>query len=177
MNTINRVLVLSMFITITHTVTAASISNSGVSGAFAKNATRVSATLGAGSAFNDDYLILGVGAGYYVAKGLELGIDAQHWFSGDPAITKISPRITYVFTQLDVIKPYLGAFYRRTFYGDYNGRSIDDENSYGYRVGAYFNTNSRVYIGGGIVYEKYADCHALNDCSSTYPEITIAISF
>lgn len=176
----NKMAVLVMFFGLNHVVAAASIGTGGVatsSSAFAKNSTSVGIVVGSGSAFNDDYLILGLGVNYYLVKGLEIGIDAQHWFSGDPSITKVSPKITYVFTQADVIKPYLGVFYRRTFYGDYNGRSIDDDNSYGYRAGAYFSTNNRVYIGAGIVYEEYMDCNPTYDCSTTYPELTISVSF
>lgn len=160
-----------------HTATAASVGTGGLSTAFSKDSTSIGVVVGSGSAFNDDYLILGVGAGYYLAKGLEIGIDAQHWFFGDPSITKISPKLTYVFTQPKTIKPYLGAFYRRTFYGDYNGRSIDDENSYGYRAGAYLSTKNNIHIGGGIVYEKYMDCNPLFDCSTTYPEMIITVGF
>ena len=156
---------------------AASVGTGGVGTAFSKDSVSLGLILGSGSAFNDNYLILGAGVGYYIVKGLEIGVDLQYWASGDPSITKLSPQIRYVFTQPDVIKPYIGAFYRRTFYGDYKGISIDDLNSYGTRAGAYFSTNNRVYIGGGVVYEKYQDCAQLVDCSSTYPEILFQVSF
>ena len=84
-------------------MTAASVGTGGVSTAFSANSTAVGVVLGSGSAFNDDYLILGVGVGYYVVDGLELGIDLHHCFSGDPSITKLSPQIRYVFTQPIVI--------------------------------------------------------------------------
>lgn len=174
---INKLAVLFIFLGAGNIASAASVGTGGVSTAFSKNSTSVGVVVGSGSAFNDNYIILGVGAGYYVVRGLELGIDVQHWFSGDPSITKVSPKITYVFTQPKVVKPYLGAFFRRTFYGDYKGISIDDENSYGYRAGAYFTTDNRVFIGGGIVYEEYIDCSALYDCSTTYPEIIFTVSF
>ena len=96
----------------------------------------------------------------------------QRWFSGDPGITKVSPQIRYVFAQPKTIKPYVGAFYRRTFVDN-----LDDVNSYGYRVGAYFSSNRGVYIGGGIVYEQYQDCSRFIDCSTTYPEILFSVSF
>ncbi|MBE9568647.1 MAG: hypothetical protein IMF14_08110 [Proteobacteria bacterium] len=156
---------------------AASVGTGGVSTAFSSGSTSLGVIVGSGSAFNDDYLILGVGVGYYVIKGLEIGIDAQYWAFGDPSITQLSPQIRYVFTQPKVIKPYVGAFYRRTYYGDFKGFSIDDQDSYGYRAGAYFSTNNRVYIGGGIVYEQYQDCSQLVDCSNTYPEILFQVSF
>ena len=154
------------------TLHAASVGTAGVSTAFSKGSTSVGVVLGSGSSFNDDYIILGVGVGYYVLPGLEIGIDMQHWFSGDPAITKLSPQVRYVFTQAKVIKPYLGAFYRRTFIED-----LDDADSYGYRAGAYFSTNNQVYIGGGVVYEEYTDCSRFVDCSTTYPEILFTVSF
>jgi hypothetical protein len=112
-----------------------------------------------------------------VTKGLELGIDLQRWISGEPTITKVSPQIRYVFTQPKNIRPYVGAFYRRTYFGDYNGIELDDQDSIGYRVGAYFSTNNRVYIGGGVVYEEFKNCSELTDCSTTNPELLFTVSF
>lgn len=174
---INKLAVLLIFTGAWNIATAASVGTGGISTAFSKDSTTVGVVVGSGSAFNDDYIILGVGLGYYVAKGLEVGIDIQHWFSGDPSITKVSPQIRYVFTQVKVIKPYLGAFYRRTYFGDLNGFDLDDQDSFGYRVGAYFTSNERVYIGGGMVYEEYKDCSAFVDCSTSYPEILFTVSF
>ena len=175
---IKEIAVLLIFLSLSTITSATSVGTGGISTAFSKNSTSVGVVLGSGSAFNDNYLILGVGVGYYVVRGLELGIDVQHWFSGDPSITKVSPKITYVFTQPKVIKPYVGAFYRRTYFGDFdNGASLDDQDSFGYRAGAYFSTNNRLYIGGGIVYEEYKDCDPSYDCSTTYPEILFMVSF
>lgn len=174
---INRLAILLILLAVNHTVFAASAGTGGVSTAFSKGSTSVGVVLGSGTAFNDNYTILGLGIGYYVTQGLEIGIDLQRWVSGEPSILKVSPQIRYVFTQPEVIKPYIGAFYRRTYYGDYNGISLDDQDSFGYRAGAYFSTNNRVYIGAGVVYEDYKDCDAATDCSSTYPEILFAVSF
>jgi len=156
---------------------AANIGSGGVSTAFSKNSTSLGVVIGSGSAFNDNYMILGLGVGYYVTKGLELGVDLQHWISGEPTITKLSPQIRYVFTQPQVVKPYVGAFYRRTYYGDYKGIDLDDQDSFGYRAGAYFSTNNRVYIGGGVVYEEFKNCSIFTECSTTYPEILFTVSF
>lgn len=113
-----------------------SIGNNGVGAAFSKGASSFGVVVGSGSAFDENYFILGAGLGYYVAQGLELGVDAQYWFSAEPEITKVTPKITYVFSPLGSINPYVGAFYRRTFYGDgdINGQSVEDLNSYGYRL-------------------------------------------
>ena len=156
------------------TAQAATVGTGGIGTAFSKGSTTLGIVAGSGSAFNDNYVILGVGVGYYVARGLELGIDAQYWFSGDPAISKISPQIRYVFTQPRVVKPYIGAFYRRTFV---DSDIFEDYSSYGGRAGAYFSTSGRVYIGGGLVYEEYTDCNRFVDCSNTYPEILFQVSF
>ena len=174
---INKIAVLLILLGLSNIASAASAGTGGISTAFSKNSTSVGVILGSGSAFNDNYLILGVSAGYYVFRGLEIGLGVQHWFSGDPSITKVSPQIKYVFTQPKVIKPYVGAFYRRTYFGDFNGIDIDDQDSFGYRAGAYFTTNNRVYIGGGIVYEEYKDCDPSFECSTTYPEILFTVSF
>ncbi len=170
-------MILLMLLGLSNAAVTASVGTGGVGTAFSKNSTSVGVVLGSGSAFDDNYVILGLSVGYYVVNGLELGIDLQHWFSGEPSITKVSPQIRYVFTQPKVVKPYLGAFYRRTYYGSYRGIDLDDQDSYGYRAGAYFSTDNRVYIGGGVVYEQYKDCAEFTDCSSTYPEILFTVSF
>ncbi|MCF6211461.1 MAG: hypothetical protein L3K24_12520 [Gammaproteobacteria bacterium] len=151
---------------------AANAAAGGANTAFSKGATNIGIMAGTGSSFDGNYTILGIGVGYYIMQGLELGIDAQHWFSSRSSITKISPQIRYVFTQPKVVKPYLGAFYRRTFVD--SDVSVD-MNSYGYRAGAYTSMRNKTYIGGGIVYEQYSDCQI--DCSSTYPEILFSIRF
>jgi len=153
-------------------VEAASAGTSGVGTAFSRGATSLGVVAGSGTAFNDNYIILGVGIGYYVMNGLELGIDVQHWFSGDPAITKVSPQVKYVFTQAGQIKPYVGTFYRKTYI-----ENLDNQDSYGYRAGAYFSGSKGVYVGGGIVYEQYTNCSQFIDCSNTYPEVLISVNF
>jgi len=140
---------------------------------FRQGAQSVSVIVGAGSAFRDDYIILGVGYGYYVLKGLELGIDAQFWLSGDPSITKLSPQIRYVFTQPETVKPYVGAFYRRTYID-----GLDDLDSIGYRAGLNFMGRGNFFFGAGVVYENYQDCSetVFTSCSDTYPEILFSFS-
>jgi len=174
---LKRLAVLIILTGISHSALAASAGSGGLGSVFSKGSTSVGIAVGSGSAFNDDYTILGLGVGYYVTEGLELGIDFQRWFSGDPTITKVSPQIRYVFTQAKTLKPYVGAFYRRTSYGDFNGIDLDDQDSFGYRAGAYFSTNNTVSIGAGVVYEEFKDCPRFTDCSTTSPEILFTISF
>ncbi|VAW55681.1 hypothetical protein MNBD_GAMMA05-2234 [hydrothermal vent metagenome] len=171
-NSKKTIILLILLFVFSATVSAASIGTGGLSTAFSKGNVNLGIVAGTGEAFRENYIILGVGAGYYVLNGLELGVDVQHWFSGNPAITKVSPQIKYVFTQAKSIKPYVGVFYRTTFIEDLN-----NENSFGYRLGAFFSGSNGVYIGGGIVYEEYENCSRFVDCSNTYPEIIISVSF
>jgi hypothetical protein len=174
---IQKVAVLIILAVTSNNTLAATAGTGGIGTTFSKGSTSVGVVVGSGSAFDDNYTILGVGFGYYVTDGLELGIDLQRWISGDPTITKISPQIRYVFTQTQTIKPYIGAFYRRTSFDDYKGIELDDQDSFGYRAGAYFSTNNRVYIGAGVVYEEYTDCSRFTDCSDTSPELLFTVSF
>lgn len=151
----------------------ATISTPAAAGPFSQGSQTVSVIAGSGRAFNDDYLILGLGYGYYVLDGLELGIDAQFWLSGDPSINKLSPRVTYVFTQPDRVKPYIGGFYRRTYID-----GLDDLDSLGYRAGLNFMGQRNFFFGLGFVYEEYRSCTetVYRDCSDTYPEILFSFS-
>lgn len=151
---------------------AASIGTGGISTAFSRGTTSLAVTAGTGNSFNDNYFVLGLGVGYYVAQGLELGIDAQYWMSGSPTILKISPQIRYVFTQPKVVKPYLGAFYRSSFI---DSDTFDDMSSWGARAGVYFNAQGNSHVGLGLVYESYNDCRY--DCTNTYPEVLFSVAF
>ena len=141
---------------------------------FAAGSMRASVLVGNGYAFNESYLVVGVGIGYYFAKGLELGLDGEFWSGGTPGITKISPALRYVFPTNSAIRPYLGAFYRRTLIDNY-----DDLDSVGGRAGIYFMSARGSYFGAGAVYEKYLSCDTTvyHSCSDTYPEIIFAIAF
>ncbi len=175
LNVMNRIVVLLFLLTLSAyslAAKAASVGTNGINTAFSKGSTTLGLAAGSGSQGNENYFILGVGVGYYLLEGLEIGIDIQHWFSGSPSISKISPQVRYIFTQQKQLKPYIGVFARRTYI-----ENQEDNNSFGYRAGAYFSANNGVYMGGGIVYEEYTDCARFIECSNTYPEIIITISF
>jgi hypothetical protein len=141
---------------------------------FAGGSMRASILIGNGYAFDDSYLIIGAGFGYFAAKGLELGLDGEVWTGGTRGITKISPGLKYVVPTNSTVRPYLGAFYRRTTIESY-----DDLNSYGGRAGVYFVSGRGSYFGAGAVYEKYLSCNeaVFVSCTDTYPEIIFAIAF
>ena len=72
------------------------------------------------------------------------------------------------------LRPYVGAFYRRTLIENH-----DDLNSTGGRAGLYLVSGQGSYFGAGMVYEKYLSCDqaVYSSCSDTYPEIIFAIAF
>jgi hypothetical protein len=131
-------------------------------------------TAGWGSAFNEDYLILGAGVSYFVLDGLSLGINLEAWRGANPTLTKLTPSVQYVFYQVRTVKPYVGAFYRRTYISD-----LADLDSYGARAGAYLQLGRNAYLGLGGVYEKYKDCResTYRSCDSTYPEASLTFAF
>jgi hypothetical protein len=143
-------------------------------GPFSRGAIRLTLLLGTGSSATDTYFILGAGVGYFLLDGLELGLDYEAWLGGDPVMHRLSPELRYVFHMVPVIKPYIGTFYRHTFVADY-----DDLDYIGGRAGIFYvPKQSRVYIGGGAVYERLLDCksNSLVDCDTVYPEIAIGVT-
>jgi hypothetical protein len=144
-------------------------------GPFRQAAVRLSLLLGSGESSTDTYFILGAGAGYYVLNGLELGADYEAWLGGSPTLQRLSPEARYVLWFVPTIKPYLGFFYRHTFVSGYDGL-----NSLGGRAGVYYAPErSRMYLGGGVAYERYLACtdSVLGDCDELYPELAFGVSF
>ena len=116
----------------------------------------------------------GLGLGYFVANGLGLGLDGEAWVGSSPQVYKLTPGIRYVYSGFERIWPYVGGFYRRTFY-----EGLDDLNTYGGRYGAYMALSGNAYVGAGGVYEILAGCDekVYDSCTTSYPEITFSLSF
>jgi hypothetical protein len=142
--------------------------------AFSSGTKRLSVVVGNGYAFDKSYVLIGVGAGYFIANGLDLGLDFEYWTGASPSITKVSPRLDYVFNMGGALRPYAGVFYRRTMI-----EGLDDLDSIGGRAGLYLMSGKGVYVGAGVVYEEYLSCDTAiySSCNSTYPEIVVAFSF
>jgi hypothetical protein len=142
-------------------------------GGFDAGAKRFSLQIGAGSAFGQSYTVFGVGFDYAVIDGLFLGLDASVWSGADPRIYKFSPQASYVFNRGGELKPYGGVFYRNT--------AIDgqaDLDSAGFRAGAYVSQGSGYHLSVGYVYERYLSCEesVYNDCTDSYPELSLSFS-
>jgi hypothetical protein len=141
---------------------------------FTRGSARLSIFLGGGTAFNQDYTIFGLGAGYYVADGVEVGLDVETWTGNTPHIEQVSPQVRYVFDMEGSFKPYAGAFYRRTHIESYR-----DTDSVGARAGVFFLAGKNAYIGGGLVLDNHLNCDrtVYAHCTETYPELLVAIVF
>ena len=138
---------------------------------FSQGRRRVTGTVGWGSAFGNDYLLVGLGLGFFVRNGLDVGVDFEGWFLGEPTMYKISPRADYVMWRSPRLKPYVGAFYRWNFISDF-----DDENSMGGRAGAFYKGTRGGMAGAGVVYERYLS-DRFEDRDIIYPEVFVAVSF
>ena len=153
---------------------AAPLSAQTVATGFAKGRTHFVFTAGTGYAFDETYVVVGLGAQYYVVDGLNLGLHWEYWTGSDPKMSKLTPSMTYVFHKMNPVKPYVGAFYRRTYL-----ERLEDLDSFGARAGVYLQAGRNSYIGAGLVYESYVDCETATyrECDSTYGEISFTIAF
>ena len=139
-------------------------------GPFARGRTRFGLMAGWGQSGGDDYFLLGLGVGYYLANGVDLGVDGEAWIGSEPGIYKISPGIRYVAYQVPRFKPYVGFHYRHAFVTD----DFEDRDSLGGRAGLYYASQAGTYIGIGAVYDHYLNCD-FGDCDDVYPEFTVSI--
>ena len=118
-----------IFVFLLFTVIPASLLDAQTS-PFEKGSWSMSLGAGSGRMFSNDYLIVGLGVGYYLLNGLEIGIDGEAWLGDDPDIYKLSPQVKYVLPTRSKIRPYVGTFYRHIFIDHY-----DDLDSIGGRGG------------------------------------------
>ena len=141
---------------------------------FSEGHTRLSVAGGYGTWNDHDYGIAGLGAGYYLMHGFEVGLDGEAWFGNAPHLYALSPGVRYTFYQMDSYKPYIGGFYRRSMYDRFS--PLD---SAGGRAGLVTSVSEHTYLSAGIVFEIYFHCDSsrYGTCSQTYPEIGFAFVY
>lgn len=118
------------------------------------------------------YFSIGAGFGYFVLDGVELGAAAVEQI-GDPNIFRVSPSVRYIAQPLvgkSPLVPYAGGFYNHWFVGG----GTADIDSVGGRAGVIYISGS-VLLGVGVAYERIVSTCA-TDCSSVYPDLTIALA-
>jgi hypothetical protein len=141
---------------------------------FSAGTARIAVAFGGAVAFDQNYSVFGIGGGYFVADGVEVGLDFEEWSGNSPHIEQVSPQVRVVLSTEASVKPYLGAFYRRTFIQGYG-----DHDTIGARAGLYFLTGRRAYFGAGLAEEVHLNCNrtVYSSCSETYPELLFAVIF
>src|SRR5258706_7699683 len=141
---------------------AATACADGTATIFAQGKTRLSVSAGYGSWNSNDYGIVGLGAGYFIADGLEAGLDGEAWLGSKPHLYSVSPEVRYTFFQLDQFKPYVGGFYRRSMYD-----VLKPLDSAGVRAGLLTPLSEHTYVSTGIVFENYFrfDSAVYSSCS------------
>ena len=143
-------------------------------GPFDRHKQNLSVVVGAGTTFEEDYIIFGVGYSYHLLNGLSLGVDMELWTSGDPTIYQVAPELQYVINLSGNIRPYASVFYRRNYI-----EGEDDLDATGYRAGVYYLTGENSFLGYGIVHTEFKDCDEAiyQDCEDTHSELTFMLSF
>lgn len=141
---------------------------------FGQGRMRLSVSGGYGELNNNGYGVLGVGVGYYLLNGLEAGLDGEAWLGSKPHIYTASPEVRYVIQGMGQFLPYVGGFYKRSFYD-----TLAPLDSAGGRAGLITILSPRTYVSFGLVFEKFFQCDSnlYGSCSQTYPEIGFAFSY
>jgi hypothetical protein len=141
---------------------------------FAAGSARLSVAFGGATAFDRDYSVFGLGFGYFVADGIEAGLDAETWFGNSPHIEQVSPQVRVVVNRASAIRPYIGAYYRRTHIEGYR-----DFDTIGGRAGAFFLAGRNAYFGAGLALDSHLNCDrtVYASCTEIYPELLFAVVF
>ncbi len=140
-------------------------------GPFEQGNSRLSIILGTVNQGGDTAWVVGAGYGYYITDGLEVGLEAEHWFNSEPSVSKVSPQARYVLWMVPVLKPYVGAFYRHWFVSDF-----DDVDSIGARGGVFWVSGGGSFFGvGAVVEQAVSGCE--EECTDIYPEVALSIAF
>ncbi len=163
-----------LLLTMLLVLTAFPASAAGEGEMFGQGRTYFSLMVGSGSAFDNNYFIIGAGATHYVIDGLGVGFSFESWSGGGAGITRYAPFAQYVFYRTSPVQPYVGGFYRHTAVDGLPGI-----NSVGARAGIYIPAGPNAYVGVGFVYESYLDCQesVYGPCNSTYPDLSLTFAF
>jgi len=131
---------------------------------------RLTAILGNTSYAEANYFIAGLGVGYFLADGLEIGAEGDYWIGGPPTVARLSPEVRYILWFVPEVQPYVGAFYRHRFISGYA-----DQDTAGGQLGVLWGLGAG-YVGIGAVYERLLTS-CTSGCDVIYPEVTAALSF
>jgi len=138
---------------------------------FDKGKMNFGVSAGSSSSYNTTYFLVGLSANYFVIDNLNMGLMYRSWLGSDPLQNELSLSSNYFLRFNKEIRPYIGAFIRERFISGY-----DDTTIYGARGGISFISNN-TYASVGYAYESFSNCGVTNECSTSYPEVVIGLSF
>ena len=141
-------------------------------GVFSVGSKNVGFTVGTDNSFGNNYTVLGANVNYFIIDNLSLGASYQAYLGGNPDINQVTVPVTYHLPlENTTYRPYLGAFYNRTFME----KPYNDYNIYGGRAGLSMQTSQNSFMSFGWVQEFSND--AIDNENRGYPEFTGGFSF
>ena len=141
-------------------------------GVFSIGSKNVGFTIGSDSSLGNNYTVLGANVNYFLLDNLSVGASYQTFLGGSPDISQINVPVTYYLPLENITyRPYLGAFYNRTFIDE----PYNDYDIYGGRAGFSLQTSPNSFVSFGWV-QEFSDSGDETD-SRGYPEVTGGFSF
>ncbi len=141
-------------------------------GVFSVGSKNVGFTLGTDNSFGNNYTVLGATVNYFIVDNLSLGASYQAFLGGTPDINQVTVPVTYHLPlENTTYRPYLGAFYNRTFME----KPYNDYDIYGGRAGLSVQTSQNSFMSFGWV-QEFSNTGNDND-NRGYPEFTGGFSF
>ena len=142
-------------------------------GVFSVGSKNVGLNVGTESSFGNNYTVVGANVNYFIIDNLSLGASYQAFLGGDPDINQVTVPVTYHLPLKNTTyRPYLGAFYNRTFIE----KPYKDYNIYGGRAGLSLQTTPNSFMSFGWVQEFSNDAPTNNE-NRGYPEFMGGFSF
>jgi len=139
---------------------------------FVAGEKQVGFTLGSSNNFGENYTVVGAKVNYFVIDNLSLGAEYKGFLGGSPSINQVTVPVTYHLPlENTTYRPYLGAFYNRTFIEN----TISDYNIYGGRAGVSLQVSPQSFFSIGWVQEFSNTGDKIKN--EGYPEITGGFSF
>ncbi len=141
-------------------------------GVFSVGSKNVGFTLGTDNSFGNNYTVLGATVNYFIVDNLSLGASYQAFLGGTPDINQVTVPVTYHLPlENTTYRPYLGAFYNKTFME----KPYNDYDIYGGRAGLSVQTSQNSFMSFGWV-QEFSNTGNDND-NRGYPEFTGGFSF
>ena len=141
-------------------------------GVFSVGSKNVNIIAGTDNSFGNSYTVLGVNVNYFVVDNLSVGAAYQAYLGGNPSINQVTVPVTYYIPlEGSAFRPYVGAFYSKTFIES----PFDDYNIYGGRAGVSMQVSNSAYMSFGWVQELQTSSSSTS--KRGYPEVSAGISF